>query len=257
MGEWGRALQETANGIEIMEKNEAPHRIVSLRLIDAWIHLEGMDFIGARTICDSMLSPTQNSENAGRSPQLRICLILAGSAAVALGDTDRALEHLHTAAQAMDREMVIHDWYWRMLLESAFAEAWLVRGDLVKAKWHAERYLAAALETAERTWQARALESVARIALAEGDLPRARDRISNALAAMEGFEVPLAEWRVHATAAELEQLTRTTGAAERHRELSRAAILKIAHSLGPAEPLRAIFLSAPPVVHILGSPVAG
>jgi tetratricopeptide (TPR) repeat protein len=256
-GDWGRALRETANAIEIMEKNQASHRIGSLRLIDAWIHLEGMDFLSARTICESMLSLTQNPENAGRSPQLRICLILAGSAAAALGETDRALEHLRTAAQAMDREMVIHDWYWRMLLESAFAEAWLVRGDLVKAKSHAERYLVSALETAERTWQARAWESVARIALAEGDLPRARDRLLNALAAMNGVEVPLAEWRVHGTAAELEQLTRNTGAAERHRELSRAAILKIANSLGPSEPLRAIFLSAPPVAHILGSPFAG
>lgn len=256
-GEWGRALRETADAIEIMEKNQALHRIGSLRLIDAWIRLEGMDFLGARTICESMLALTQNPENAGRSPQLRICLILAGSAAAALGETDQALEHLRAAAQAMDREMVIHDWYWRMLLESAFAETWLVRGDLVKAKSHAERYLAAALETAERTWQTRAWESVARIALAEGDLPRARDRLSNALAAMKGFEVPLAEWRVHGTAAELEQLSQDTGAAEHHRELSRAAILKIAHSLGPSEPLRAIFLSAPPVVHLLGGPVAG
>ena len=36
------------------------------------------------------------------------------------------------------------------------------------------------------------------------DFTRARDCIANALSTMEGFEVPLAGWQVHATAAELQ-----------------------------------------------------
>jgi hypothetical protein len=43
---------------------------------------------------------------------------------------DRALEHLSAVRKDMDLRPVIHDWYWKMLLESGFTEAWLGKGDL-------------------------------------------------------------------------------------------------------------------------------
>jgi len=61
------------------------------------------------------------------------------------------------------------------------------------------------LATAEHTWQGLAWEMNARVAMAELDMTRAHDCVANGLSAMEGFEVPLAAWRVHATAFELYQ----------------------------------------------------
>jgi hypothetical protein len=56
----------------------------------------------------------------------------------------------------MDPLPVIHDWYWKMLLESGFTEAWLDKGDSGQARVSAERFLEVTRQTSEHTWQARA-----------------------------------------------------------------------------------------------------
>src|SRR5207245_2551701 len=85
-----------------------------------------------------------------------------------------ASEHLLAARSEMDRRPVIHDWYCRMMLEEALTEVWLAKGDLTHARPEAERFLELTLATAERTWQARAREASARVAIAECDLHRAQ-----------------------------------------------------------------------------------
>ncbi|HKN01705.1 MAG TPA: hypothetical protein VJX23_14405, partial [Candidatus Binataceae bacterium] len=92
----------------------------------------------------------------------------------------------------------------------------------------------------------------ARIAMAQRDLERADECVKNALSTMEGFEVPVAAWRVHATTAELCRSMEKSKEAVHQRELSRATILKLADSLPAEEPLRKTFLSAPPVLKVLG-----
>jgi hypothetical protein len=103
----------------------------------------------------------------------------------------------------MDRQPVIHDWYCRMMLGQALTDVWLARDDLMQAGLEAERFLALTLATAERTWQALAWEASARVTMAGGDHHRACTCIEKAPSAMEGFEVPLAAWRVHRSAADL------------------------------------------------------
>jgi hypothetical protein len=100
-------------------------------------------------------------------------------------------------------------------------------------------------------FQALAWEANARLAMAESDLTRAADCVGRAVASIEGLEVPLAAWRVHATAAECADRARDGRAARRHRELGRATILQLADSLPPEEPLRSMFLSAPAVRVVL------
>jgi hypothetical protein len=106
-------------------------------------------------------------------------------------------------------------------------------------------------EIVERTWQARAWDINARLALAERDLQRAQTCVDHALSTMDGFEVPLAAWRVHGTAAELYGGAGNNAASERHRALARATILRLANSLVPDDPLRDTFLSAPAVRRIV------
>jgi hypothetical protein len=72
---------------------------------------------------------------------------------------------------------------------------------------------------------------------------------------MEGFEIPLAGWRVHATAAEVSQRSADSESSQRHREISRVTILNLANSLTPEDPLRKTFLSALSVTNILAGPV--
>jgi hypothetical protein len=79
----------------------------------------------------------------------------------------------------------------------------------------------------------------------------AQDSVGKAVVTMEGFEVPPAAWRVHATAAHLHLGMGNGGLAERHRNLSRATILALATSLTAEEQLRKIFLSSPAVSTVL------
>jgi hypothetical protein len=248
LGEWGEALKEIGTGIAMAGKNGDHYRGQTLQLYRAWVRLFGMDYAGARDICASVLPMLGEP---ARTPWRRLALTIAGSAEVGLGEHERALGHLMAVKQEMEDHQVINDWYLRMMLQSALTDLWLARGDLSRARQDAEAFLAVTSATAERTWQALAWEANARLALRSSDLERAPDCITKALSVMEGYETPLAEWRVQATAAELSELRGHSGAAKHHRELSRATVLRLAHSLPEGDPLRITFLSTPPISTIV------
>jgi hypothetical protein len=94
-------------------------------------------------------------------------------------------------------------------------------------------FLDAALVTDEHAHQGLAWAANARVAIAAEDWTRAEECIAQALRTMEGYEVPLAVWRVHATAAELHPRAQNDTLAEHHRELSRAIFMKLVDSLSP------------------------
>jgi tetratricopeptide (TPR) repeat protein len=251
VGEWGEALHEIDAGLTMAEKNGDAYRMQRFRLYRAWVHFHAMDFAGALALCESVL-PFVGDPGRIAALRSRGDLVLTGSAEVGLGNYERALEYLWTAREDMERQIGIFDWYWRMPLELGLTELWLAKGDLPQARLQAERVLEVTLGTAERTWQALAWDANARVALAERDLQRAQAYIAEALTTMEGFEVPLAAWRVHATAAELYEHTGNSDVAAHYRARSRATILQLAHSLPVEEPLRNTFLSAPCVSKVLG-----
>jgi hypothetical protein len=257
LGEWGEALREIEDAIAMFDKNANFQWGQGMRLHRAWVSLHAMDFAGVLAICNStpplIRDPAPHPAPDYPTPYpavILMCLLLTGSAETALGNYESALEHLLAARAIMDRSAVIFVWIWRMPLESALTELWLAKGDIVQARLQAERFLAITLAKAERTWQVLAWEMNARVAMAAHDLTRAQDCIAKGLSAMEGFEVPLAAWRVHATAFELYQHSGDRDSAERHLAHSREAFMKLANSL-PTEELRQTYLSAPVVRKIL------
>ena len=151
----------------------------------------------------------------------------------------------------MDLHPLVTDWYNRVRLQWALTTAWLSKGELAAARIEAEHFVQVAMTLPERTFRGLAFEANARLALAEGELPKAKDCIARAMKEMEGFETPLTAWRVHATAFELYRHMGEPDVAEAHRELSRATIMMLANSLSADEPLRKTFLSAPVVQEIL------
>jgi hypothetical protein len=97
----------------------------------------------------------------------------------------------------------------------------------------------------------------ARIALAGEDPRQAQDLIERGLAAIDGIEVPVAAWQVHATAAEVFQALRESDRARSHRESSRDTILRLAASLDTYEASRRTFLTSPAIVRVLDPAAAG
>jgi ATP/maltotriose-dependent transcriptional regulator MalT len=128
-----------------------------------------------------------------------------------------------------------------MPLESALTEAWLKKGDLARARAHADVLSNVTLASGDPTWHALAWEANARVASADGNLPGALECIAKAVTAVEKADIPLAAWQVHATAAELYGSAGNARFAERAHELSQTTILKLANSL--EGPLRQSFLA--------------
>jgi tetratricopeptide (TPR) repeat protein len=251
LGEWGEALRQIDAAITTAVRNGDQFPAQHLRLQRAWIQLHAMDFSGVVRTCEPMIALIGNFTGNYLN---RFSRVYAGCAEAGLEDYDRALDHLLSARDQMNGQKIMMDWYYRMPLELALTEVWLGKKDLTQARQEAERFLNSATATAERTWQAKAWEVNARVAMAESDLTRAKDCVSRASGTIEGFEVPLASWRVHATGAEVSERAGDTESSQRHREISRVAILKLANSLAPEDPLRKTFLSATSVSKILAEP---
>jgi DNA-binding winged helix-turn-helix (wHTH) protein len=258
LGEWGEALKEFAAATAEARKNANDRRTLWRRVQQALLHLHALDFRGVQAICDSALALLRDpalraapNQPIGYPGQLRRALILSGSASAGLGNYARALEDLSTAASEMDRQTVFLDWYWRMPLAAGLTELWLATGDRIRAQLEAQRFLDRALATEERTWQGLAWEINARVALTNRDEARAQDCIARGVSTVQGFEVPLAAWQVHATAAHIEEESGNLESARSHLDLSRATIMQLANSLPEQEPLRKIFLSAPAVARVL------
>jgi hypothetical protein len=147
--------------------------------------------------------------------------------------------------------MVLVDWYRRLMLQWALTDLWLARGDLARAREEGDRFLALSNATAERTWQALAWETTARIALAAGQPGLAQDHIEHGLSSVDGAEAPVAAWQAWATAADVSLALGDAAAAREHRARSREIILGLAASLEPYEQLRRTFLTAPAVARVL------
>jgi DNA-binding winged helix-turn-helix (wHTH) protein len=248
LGEWGEVLNELEAGIALARRNGDPYREQTLNLYRAWLHLHAMDFNGVRDICASILPAFADPTS---TPWRRLCRVLAAGAETGLGKHESALDDLLAVQRDMAQRAVIHDWYCRLVLQSVLTDLLLAKGDLARAREAGEAFLAITGATAERTWQALAWEANARIALASLDLHRAQACIGEGLSTMSGFDVPLAAWRVHATAAELSERLGDTETAKHHRELGRRTVLQLANSLELEDPLRARFLSTPSVAAIL------
>ena len=258
LGEWGNALEGFTSTIATLDKNGDEYLSRIFRLYLAWTHLQMRNVESVLQICESSFSNPEKSAVSASSVFLsplpeaaRICLILKGSAHVLLGNFDCALNDLLTAQHAMDQQKVIKDWYWRMPLESSLAELWLAKRDAHRARSQAKQFLHSTLATVERTWQALAWETNVRVAINDRDLERANECLATALQTMDNFEVPLAEWRVHATAANLYEMQGNKFSARHHFELSRSTIMKLADSLQPNETFRNTFLSSPVISSIL------
>ncbi len=253
LGEWGSALDTLAEGIQMAEKNENHVNLYLLRIYTAFVYLDALNFEGARHLCETTrpLIPGQDLAIS------QLCLKLTGVAEAGLGNGERALELLLEVRDSMYRDVLVMTWYWRMLLHRGLAEAYLLVTDLENAHREAERFLDLTMSTEERTWQALAWEANARVALADDNPNRARECIAKAVSTMDGFEAPLAHWRVHATAAELHQRAGECEIAGRHLELSAATIRKCAASLERHREIQEIFLAATPVRSVLERAAGG
>jgi hypothetical protein len=139
----------------------------------------------------------------------------------------------------------------RPALEWAFVEAFLAAGDMTMADLHHRRWVTAAERVGEVTLQGLGWEAGARIALAKKDAIGAKRCLLSAFSSIEGYEAPVAAWKIHASAAEAEGLLGNNAVAENHRRVSAAIVLELARSLPELDPTRNALLSSPHAKRVL------
>ncbi len=247
LGQWGDARREFDAAIALADRNADPFGSGVLRLLRCWLQLFAMDFAGVRSVCAPILSA---AEPPGQMFGRHLCLTLSGAAEAGLGNHEVAFEQLLTAREEMDHHVALLDWYSRFWQRWALTNLWMSTGDLARAREEVDLFVANATSSAERTWQALAWETQARVALAGGDLDGGHDSIHRALSAIENVEAPVAGWQAHATAADVALARGDTVAATHHQQASREIILGLASSLGLHEELRRTFLTEPRVASL-------
>jgi hypothetical protein len=173
--------------------------------------------------------------------EIRHCTLLAGAAEAGLGNLDEGIDILKKLEHDVLEQPVVTDWYWLFVLEWSLANALLRSGDITQARLHGDRMLDRAERTVEITWRAMARELRCRIAMEESDLERASFLIHDALRLIEVMGAPMADWRVHRTAAQLLRTQGDTTGALVHEQLFGKKAQRLLDSLPPGHRLRETF----------------
>ena len=232
LGDFGAALQEFDQGIEMFTKNGNEYGSTTLPLYRSWFLIHALDYEAAL----EALASTTLSNPLPAEQRLRV--LLMGLAHAGLGHTADAVAALLSVEQMMDSQPATLDWYWRLSVEWAFTNLALASNDLEEGRRRSDRLVDYALRTNERTWQGIAWETKARVLLRTETPREAAECLDRAISATAGFDAPLAQWRIHSTTAKAKSLTGDAAAAAEQIELSRQCRQKLLDSLPPGHRLR-------------------
>ena len=116
-------------------------------------------------------------------------------------------------------------------------ETWLALGEFRQARHYAEQLQNRAAGAPERTYLALSYWMHAEIFLKEGSLDEAESQIAEALNIIEQAEVPLAAWRVHATAEKFYSRLGDTHRADICQRKKQGVIQKLIQSMPSSDPL--------------------
>jgi tetratricopeptide (TPR) repeat protein len=246
-GQLGEVLRIARAERKLAEKNGSAPWLFDFR--EAWVRTLVFDFAGTLQICQTTCAP--------RAVYIAAQLQTIGRMAAAYleldrREYDRAIElYAQVGDPDVTPKFLLH-WIWRLTAQLETSNAWLLAGNVPKARTTAKRFHESALSTADPHFQALAWELNARVAMAENDWMGSQKSIEQALAVVNKTEILVAAWQVHATAWLVYQKAKEHKKAKAHRDRAESCILRIAHSFDPDEPLRAKFLAAAPIRRILG-----
>jgi DNA-binding winged helix-turn-helix (wHTH) protein/tetratricopeptide (TPR) repeat protein len=246
-GQLGQVLQIVRAGRTSPDANLSLYWLLTLR--EAMLRTVAFDFEGARQI-----SQSARNVREGEFPDaqfLSIDEIAAGNLALHQRKYSEALEHFKQVQDLDVHAQFFMHWEWRLLADLEAGNAWLLSGSAVKARSVADGLLKSALATSDPYMHALAWDLQARVAMAESDLPAARESIQRALAIVDSSEMESGAWQTFATASQVFRHAKENKIAEKYRDRAESCILQIADSFEPDEPLRATFLTAEPVLRVL------
>ncbi len=235
LGEWGTLRDLLQRAMVVAERNSAESGRCWYQVVSAWLHCEALDFDTAKALCE--VPPGTMPEELAALNAINTSAIL-GQACLGLGDTAQAITCFEAVVRTeQDETLPVHRNYF-FPAYAGLSEAWLAQGELAKARDYAQRLQDFSAEAPERTYLALSNRLFAEIARREHALAEAETHLTTALGIVEAAEVPLAAWRVYASAAKLYEQWRRPAEAEIHRRRSAEVRLQLAASLDDTDPLR-------------------
>lgn len=248
-GRFGELMQIVGEGKAAAQKNGNSPWLFVFR--EAWLRMLVLDYEGARQLADAV---GDGETGYLRGQPKTIGRVAEGYLEIQRGNHERAVQCFRQILDPQLTPRFFLHCYWRLQAQLEIANAWLTARGLAKARNEADRFLESALSTADPNLKTFAWDLDTRVAISEKDWKRAEDSLEKGLAIVEEFEIPVAAWRVHATAYDLYRQTRKHSA-EPQRARAKVYIRALANSFAPDEPLRQTFLAAAPVKRILNKAI--
>ncbi len=214
LGRWGDAMEIALEGAAIADKAGSPRHGIVMRLLQAWVALEGQRWDEARRLSLADRPQVEGHETANA---LQMSLLFGGAAAIGQGEFALAAADLERLRGWHRRERLVMDWFWKSQLHGALAELAMRTGDLPTAAREAQRAQEAAASTPERTWRGRAHVIAAQVALERDAFADADKYLRQARRETRGIDAPLASWRIEAVTATLLERTAQPDSARRAR----------------------------------------
>ena len=223
------------HGLEMAQRNQHTRWAVLFLLELSWLHEQCFDFEVALQMSKQAHEQARQIEH----PYTELLgLILLGLAHTSLEHHDEAIRCLREADERLGREHILMDWILRILLHHALSRYWLAQRNPAEARREAERVCELAAPPGERTYLALANLVIAEAAMQSGDWNAADAAIGESLTVIQGVSAPLAEWRVCAVAAKLEEQRGRNAESTRHQRRSLEVLNRLADSLHQSDRLR-------------------
>jgi DNA-binding winged helix-turn-helix (wHTH) protein len=234
LGEWRELRQSVSAALLQAERNSNRQASALCRLTLGWLHSEALDYEGAKKFCGEALDP----EIEANPFAFFICRNLFAKACIGLRDYAGALAQFQEMQRRVEADGIGMDRTIYPHFHSNFCQYWLEIGDLARAQEEAARLYEISVAPPERTYLALSHRLLAKIAMAGKKFDEARVHVLRAAAIVKQADLPLAAWRVYATAASLHEGAGERAQAVAFRRLSRQVIDRLCESLGEDEPLR-------------------
>jgi tetratricopeptide (TPR) repeat protein len=240
LGEWRELQQEATTAMEFARKNANEPANALCRLTLAWLHVEAMDFDGARALCEGVDNKTLNDNPFAYFFQRAVL----AKAFVGLGAPQRACKQFDDVQRRMDEDGVPLDFTIFTQLYHCRGEYSLQIGEIEQARRWAIQLRDYASPAPDHNHLALAHGLLARIACASGDRNEALAQLSRALSIVDNADFPLAAWRVYGAAAEIFMNIGEADKAATYRDRFATVLRTLALNFEPDDRLHKSLLTA-------------
>lgn len=240
LGQWRRLQRETVAALALAEKNANPPAMALCRLALAWLHVEAMDFEGARDLCEGVDEGVL-AENPFAFFYQRAVL---AKAFVGMNEPQRAKSQFDSVQRRLESDAIMLDYTIYAQLHHCLGEHGLLTGDIARARRAASELHDYVARAPDLNHLAQAHSLLARIAMAEAQREEALSHLTQGFSIVDKENFPLAAWRFYDSAAGVFAALGDTERAAAYRSRFAEVIRALAANFVPEDRLHKSLMAA-------------